>query len=276
MGGWLIRLNLLKLKLVEHILNFSRFHCDDGLIHWLTSSRFIVYWCFFVICSPSFERERERERERVLDSHNHPSRFVLVHLAWPRDGNIFFLLSAHILQQKNMKKWSSMTKIFALEFGKLPFWILFFSFLPFFQFWSNMSFIYKRANKCNKGWFCFVFFFSALKNHSKTNRSTLKAGVLLTILLKWRNPRRADILPHPTLFFSNKDTSFLPPIKIATLQLSTHEPCEFLLYHRYGWSSSGPPFPIQHSLGGGWISMVSPCNIHWRVLVHCGPFSLIF
>lgn len=57
--GWLIRLNLLKLKLVEHILNFSRFHCDDGLIHWLTSSRFIVYWCFFVICSPSFERERE-------------------------------------------------------------------------------------------------------------------------------------------------------------------------------------------------------------------------
>jgi hypothetical protein len=155
--GWLIQLNLLKLKLVEHILNFSRFHCDDGLIHWLTSSRFIVYWCFFVICSPSFERERER----VLDSHNHASRFVLVHLAWPRDGNIFFLLSAHILHQKNMKKWSSMTKIFASEFGELPFWILFFSFLPFFQFWSNMSFICSAPTNVPtnviKGGFFFFF-----------------------------------------------------------------------------------------------------------------------
>jgi len=162
--------------------------------------------------------------------------------------------------------------------GNFPFKFFFFSFLPFFQFWSNMSFNHSApinvpTNVIKGG---FLLFLSALKIHSKTNRSTFKAGVLLTILLKWRNPRRADMHPHPTLFFSNKDTSFLPPVKIATLQLSTHEPCEFPLYHRYGWSSSGPPFPIQHSLSCGWISMVSPCNIHWWVLVHCGPFPLTF
>ncbi len=107
-----ILLNLVKLKISgahSQLLKFSRFHCNDELIHWLTLSRFILFIdaFFVIICSPSFERVHDL----LTQSCMHHVLFWCI-LLDQRDGNIFFLLilSGHILHQKNMKKWSSMTK----------------------------------------------------------------------------------------------------------------------------------------------------------------------
>lgn len=191
-------------------------------------------------------------RERVLDSRNHASLFVLVHLAWPRDGYIFFFIpSAHILHQKNMKKWSSMTKIFALEFGELPFWILFFSFLPFFsiliQYALHSFSTYKRANKCNKRWFSYFFFSKAQKIHSKTNHSTLKAGVLLTILLKWRNQRRADMQSHQLSFFPIKIQASFHPSKLQHFNSQHMNLVSFFFPIDTDWAHQGHHSPFNNN-----------------------------
>lgn len=127
--GWLIQLNLLKLKLVEHILNFSRFHCDDGLIHWLTSSRFIVYWCFFVICSPSFERERESSTHTIM----HHVLFWSILLDQEMETSSSYLLHTFYNKRtwRNGLQW---LKYSPWNLGNFLFKFYFFPFYLFFNF----------------------------------------------------------------------------------------------------------------------------------------------